>query len=46
MAKKNIHTVMDELTAMVQDKSTLSGAFRGTPRRILSRYANEDAGNS
>lgn len=27
MAKKNIHTVMDELTAMAQDKSTSPRAF-------------------
>lgn len=54
MAQKSIKAVMDELTAMGAGQKhlstsvcgQLSGAFRGTPRRVLSRYANEDAGNS
>lgn len=54
MAKKNIKAVMDELTAMAQDKNTAPRAFADSfqahfaelRRRVLSRYANEDAGNS
>ena len=53
MAQKSIKAVMDELTAMAQDKNTSPRAFADSfqahsaeLRRVLSRYANEDAGNS